>query len=571
MSPSRHVPCLPRRRLSPLARTTRAALLAPLFAALFARCTDAPQPTGPAAPRGLRPSMASVAAATNGKIAFWSVRDGNGEIYVMNADGSGQRNITSGPGNNTQAAWSRDGAKLAFISDRDGNQEIYVMNADGTAQTRVTNTPGFEQFPAWSPDGTKLAFTTYRDGNAEIYIMNADGTAQTNRTNNPAFDCCPTWSPDGAKVAFRSDRDGQEIYVMNADGTAPTKLTTTPSLDDLPAWSPDGTKIAFASNREGPLRIYVMNADGSEQTRITNGPNLDFFPTWSPDGTKLALTSDRDGNFEIYVVNVDGSGLTNITNNPALDFQPSWVFGVSDLEPPVLTVPSNITVEATSPAGAILTYSASATDNVDPAPAVSCDTPSGATFPLGSTVVTCTATDAAGNTATASFFVTIVDTTAPALSLPPAFAVDATSPSGAVVSYTVTASDAVSIPTVSCSPASGSIFAIGTHTVSCTATDAAGNSTAAAFVVTVKGATEQIGDLQGAVTDLHLPQGTETSIKQKLTAAATALALGDRDGACDSLQSLISHVNAQSGKKISAADAAVLIAEAERIRAVLEC
>jgi hypothetical protein len=107
--------------------------------------------------------------------------------------------------------------------------------------------------------------------------------------------------------------------------------------------------------------------------------------------------------------------------------------------------------------------------------------------------------------------------------------------------------------------------------VSCSATDASGNSTAGSFVVTVKGAEEQITDFQGAVTGLGLEEGTEMSFEQKLAAASSALARGERGAACGLLQALIDQVNAQSGKKISAVDAAVLIAEAERIRAVLGC
>ncbi len=83
----------------------------------------------------------------------------------------------------------------ALHSDRDGNFEIYVMNADGTAQTNLTNNPADDAFPAWSPDGTKIAFDTNRDGNFEIYVMNADGTNPTRLTDNPARDESPSWSP----------------------------------------------------------------------------------------------------------------------------------------------------------------------------------------------------------------------------------------------------------------------------------------------------------------------------------------------------------------------------------------
>src|SRR3990172_1844040 len=120
----------------------------------------------------------------NGKIAFASERDGNYEIYVMDADGSNPTNLTNDGATDGGPAWSPDGGKIAFTSERDGNYEIYVMDADGSNPTNLTNNSAWDSEPAWSPDGSKIAFESYRDNNREIYVMNADGTAQTNLTNN---------------------------------------------------------------------------------------------------------------------------------------------------------------------------------------------------------------------------------------------------------------------------------------------------------------------------------------------------------------------------------------------------
>ncbi|MDQ3954970.1 MAG: DPP IV N-terminal domain-containing protein [Actinomycetota bacterium] len=259
----------------------------------------------------------------NGKIAFATSRDGHLEVYVMNADGSGQTNLTNDPAEDFDPAWSPDGTKIAFQSDRDGNEEVYVMNADGSEQTNLTNNASNEGDPAWSPDGTKIAFTTFRDGNLEIYVMNADGSAQTNLTSDAAADGLPAWSPDGTKIAFTSNRGGDnDVYVMNADGSAQTNLTSDAAPDGATAWSPDGTKIAFTSNHE----IYVMNADGSARTNLTNNDNtFDDWAAWSPDGSKIAYTTIRsEGGFEIFAMNADGSGKTNLTNHPGFDLGPDW-------------------------------------------------------------------------------------------------------------------------------------------------------------------------------------------------------------------------------------------------------
>jgi TolB protein len=143
-----------------------------------------------------------------------------------------------------------ENTKIAFASTRDGNLEIYVMNADGSAIKNLTNNPGLDKDPSWSGDGKKIAFMSLRDGNMEIYIMNADGNEQKRLTYNPAHDEEPSWSPDGTKIAFTSDRDrNNEIYVMNADGSGQKRLTNNSGVEQGPSWSPDGKNIAFCSNR----------------------------------------------------------------------------------------------------------------------------------------------------------------------------------------------------------------------------------------------------------------------------------------------------------------------------------
>jgi len=88
-------------------------------------------------------------------------------------------------------AWSPDGEQIAFASYRDGNWEIYIMNADGSDQRNVTDNPTSDGLPAWSPDGEQIAFTSEREGNFEIYLMNADGSGEIRLTNNQADDFSP--------------------------------------------------------------------------------------------------------------------------------------------------------------------------------------------------------------------------------------------------------------------------------------------------------------------------------------------------------------------------------------------
>ncbi|HEX7050800.1 MAG TPA: Ig-like domain-containing protein [Longimicrobiales bacterium] len=250
----------------------------------------------------------------------------DGDIYIMNEDGSGAAALVSDPASDTEPVWSPDGSKLAFLTDRDGALEVYVVGADGTGLVNVSNhAAGFDFDLAWSPDGTKLAFRSNRDGNYEIYVVNADGTGLTNLTSHGQQDTDPAWSPDGSKLAFTTNRNGNyEIYVVNADGSDPTRLTNDPDLDSNPEWSPDGSKILFVTDRDGTDEIYVMNADGTGVTNLTNSAGPDNQPVWSPDGTKIAFRSYRDGNAEIYVMNADGTGAVNVSNDAAIDEMPTW-------------------------------------------------------------------------------------------------------------------------------------------------------------------------------------------------------------------------------------------------------
>jgi len=263
------------------------------------------------------------AARIIGKIAFVSDRDGNSEIYSMDADGGGQTRLTEDGGEDFSPAWSPDGQRLAFVSTRDGNSEIYVMNADGSGQTRLTNSTAGDLAPAWTRDGSQIGFVTNRDGNDEIYLMNADGSNQTNLTNNLADDASFSFSPDGLSIAFSSRREDSqfEIYTMDSSGTGPTRLTTSEGDDINPSWS--SQRIAFQSNRDETDELYSMSANGQGQVRLTNNSDLDVDPSQPTDGSRISFSTSRDENLEIYLMNGDGTGLTRLTTNGASDLQPA--------------------------------------------------------------------------------------------------------------------------------------------------------------------------------------------------------------------------------------------------------
>ena len=241
----------------------------------------------------LTPLMGVVDAQA--RIAFSSNRDGNREIYVMDVDGKNQHRLTNNRHEDWSPVWSPDGKRIVFVSDRDGHPdiipgwftyEIYVMDADGGNQQNLTNNPNDDKFPSWSPDGKQIVFQSDRVDfrNPEIYVMDADGGNPQGLTENLKIELFPVWSPDGERIAFASDRKGDfanfEIYVMDADGGNQHRLTENRQRDWTPSWSPDGERIAFMTERDGNREVYVMDADGGNQRNLTNNPHDDTDPAW---------------------------------------------------------------------------------------------------------------------------------------------------------------------------------------------------------------------------------------------------------------------------------------------------
>jgi hypothetical protein len=263
----------------------------------------------------------------------------------------------------------------------------------------------------------------------------------------------------GCLATVGPQTNGNIFSITVNDSTGPT-LTLPTSPIAAPATSASGAVVTFTATASDLV-------DGSEA--VTCVP---------ASGSTFAIGSTT--------VNCSATDAHNNTTHG------SFTVTVSDTTPPVVTVPADKTAEAASPGGAVVTFTASATDAVDGPTAVSCSPVSGSTFPLGTTTVTCSSTDAHGNTGSNTFKVNVLDTTAPTLTLPASpVTASATSASGAVVTFTATASDIVDgSVAVTCVPASGSTFAIGSTTVNCSATDAHNNTAHGSFTVTVTPSTD---------------------------------------------------------------------------------
>ena len=270
-------------------------------------------------------------SATGDDIAFVSSRDAYYGIYLMNADGSEQGRLTDDDGDpstaagvqfQTDPAWSPDGKRIAFASAREGSFDIYVVNADGTDTRRLTSSSTNDQSPTWSPDGSRIAFSRSSDG-GHVWVMNADGTDARRLTDELAEEGEPSWSPDGRWIAYThraTGSDFREIWVARPDGSARRGVTTLGAKCYAPAWAPASKRLAFSADRDG-LRydIYTIGVDGKGLRRPVRSRADAFEPAWSPDGTEIAFS--RDGAIVVTTLAGVERRLTDPQDN---DSSPAW-------------------------------------------------------------------------------------------------------------------------------------------------------------------------------------------------------------------------------------------------------
>ena len=157
---------------------------------------------------------------------------------------------------------AQDVYHIVFVSNRDGNDEVYVMDADGKQPTNISRSRARDWHPDWSPDGQQIVFTSDRDGNQELYVMNNNGTDQQNLTNSPKNENSPAWSPDGTRIVFGSDRDGgQDLYTIDVKTKAVVRLTKDGITKSAPAWSPDSKQVVYWQN-DGDTPLSSACEDG---------------------------------------------------------------------------------------------------------------------------------------------------------------------------------------------------------------------------------------------------------------------------------------------------------------------
>lgn len=385
------------------------------------------------------------------------------------------------PGDIAANATGSSGAVVNFSASAtdavDGSVSAKCTPASGAVFPLGTTTVSCSAQDAHHNLATGQFHVTVSDTTPPVLTLPADINAEA----TSAAGALVTYSATAVDVV-----DGNVSVLCNpASGNTFAIGTTTVSCTTQDASHNTATGTFHIDVNDTTAPVLTLPADINVKATSINGANVTFTATAvdAVDGAVAIVCSPASGStFPIATTTVSCSAHDSHNNQASGTFNVT----VADTTAPVLTLPADISVSATSAAGAVVTYTAAAVDDIDGAIAVACTPASGSTFAIATTTVTCTAHDSHNNTASGSFKVTVSDSTPPVLTLPADLSIAASSAAGAVVTFTATAVDDIDgTVAVVCTPASGSTFPMGTNTVSCTAQDAHHNVVNGQFHVTV--------------------------------------------------------------------------------------
>ena len=297
------------------ARTFVALVL--LWGAVLPEVGSAQAPASPPPRNGSLPAV----SPDGSHIAFVSNRGGSEDLFVIAADGTGEKQLTHTPDEKGAVGWTANGKQIVFSVFANDASRLFAIRPDGKHQREIGHVPG--RSPMLSPDGKKLLYMAGTWTATQLMVSALDGSqARQVPTGSPTA-WNNHWSPDGKRIAFtgRDDSNGKlAVFVMNADGTERrqvTHFTPEEGAAQWPVWSPDGRRLAIQVNvlKTHSACIWVVELASGKARELAahEPPYLDETPSWFPDGKRIAFQSDRTERMEVWVMNADGSEPRQVT------------------------------------------------------------------------------------------------------------------------------------------------------------------------------------------------------------------------------------------------------------------
>ncbi len=250
----------------------------------------------------------------SGKIVFTSNRNGNADVYIINADGTGEKQLTDDDSYDDQPVLSPDGSMVVYISGYKSNNDVWLVESGGGGKERVAKTDAMEYDPSFSPDGESVIFTRVDGDSKKIVSRDLSSGAEEELADG----YMARMSSDGALVYVNEESGNEELYIKGAN------LTNSAKSDTFPSFSPDGSQIIFTSRREGDYDTYIMDRDGSSCKALLSSENDEGRAVISPDGEYIAVSVEESDGTEVIIYDFNGNFVRKLTDNEYTDYEPHW-------------------------------------------------------------------------------------------------------------------------------------------------------------------------------------------------------------------------------------------------------
>lgn len=250
------------------------------------------------------------------------------ELYVMDMDGSSQRQVTDELGLAVSSTWDPSGSRVLYTSYRNRIPDLFEVEISSRRVRQVTKGSALEVGAKYGAGAESILLSRTEGNESAIVLMSPTGAVMKDLTPSAGtINVSPAWSPDHSQILFVSNRGGgPQIYLMDSAGDAPHRISYTSSnYCTSPAWSPKGDKVAFVCRADRGHQLFIANPDGSGAEQLTSlGSNED--PDWSPDGRYIvfATTFGKGPVFNLALMRADGSGIRQLTNSRGGDTDPAW-------------------------------------------------------------------------------------------------------------------------------------------------------------------------------------------------------------------------------------------------------